>query len=135
MSIGELGNFLAYAFAPASLIAPLGSTALLANAFLSPLLLKEEFKKTDLIGIGCIAMGSLTVIFSTTGGSKEKILSPEQVLLALETTSTLTFVIISLVLGIALATLSSTIIGDDYVMVDVSVSALAGGFTVLATKA
>jgi magnesium transporter len=41
MALGESGNFASYAFAPASLIAPLGSCALLANIGFAKLLLSE----------------------------------------------------------------------------------------------
>jgi hypothetical protein len=42
--LGEVGNFLAYGFAPAILVAPLGTVALISNAVIAPLLLKEAFK-------------------------------------------------------------------------------------------
>jgi len=45
MNIGELGNFISYAFAPASLVAPLGTFALLANCLFAPLMLSEKFRK------------------------------------------------------------------------------------------
>lgn len=41
MVLGEFGNFLSYSFAPASLVAPLGSVALVANVGLAPLIVKE----------------------------------------------------------------------------------------------
>jgi hypothetical protein len=45
MNIGEVGNFLSYAYAPASLVAPLGTVALVANCFFAPLILHEKFRK------------------------------------------------------------------------------------------
>ena len=65
MNLGETGNFISYAFAPASMVAPLGTVspdllsmkapvatsnnffqfALMANCFFAPLLLGEQFKK------------------------------------------------------------------------------------------
>jgi hypothetical protein len=45
MNIGECGNFISYAFAPASVVAPLGTFALMANCVFAPLLLKERFRK------------------------------------------------------------------------------------------
>lgn len=64
MNVGETGNFISYAFAPASTVAPLGTVslvlsihpytccylptnfqfALMANCFFAPLLLGERFK-------------------------------------------------------------------------------------------
>lgn len=41
MNGGELCNFLAYAFAPPSVVAPLGMVTLIANVFLAPLIVRE----------------------------------------------------------------------------------------------
>ncbi|KAI3492147.1 hypothetical protein L1887_43436 [Cichorium endivia] len=45
------GNFISYGFAPASLVAPLGAVALLSNVIISPILLGERFKPSDIGGI------------------------------------------------------------------------------------
>ncbi|XP_072007611.1 NIPA-like protein 2 [Engystomops pustulosus] len=50
MAIGELGNFAAYAFAPATLIAPLGCVAVIGSAAISVLFLKESLRASDVIG-------------------------------------------------------------------------------------
>ncbi|POY71548.1 hypothetical protein BMF94_5411, partial [Rhodotorula taiwanensis] len=41
MNGGELCNFLAYAFAPPSVVAPLGMVTLIANVFLAPIIVRE----------------------------------------------------------------------------------------------
>lgn len=41
MAIGETGNFLAYAYAPATLVAPLGSVSVISNVILARYFLKE----------------------------------------------------------------------------------------------
>ncbi|EEB98847.1 hypothetical protein MPER_01579, partial [Moniliophthora perniciosa FA553] len=45
MNVGEMGNFISYAWAPASIVAPLGTFALVANCFFAPLILGERFRK------------------------------------------------------------------------------------------
>lgn len=62
MTVGELGNFTSYAFAPASVVAPLGTTALIANCFIAPLMLKERFKTKDLLGIALSVLGAVIVV-------------------------------------------------------------------------
>lgn len=42
MGIGELANFAAYAFAPASVVTPLGALSILVTAVLASVFLKEE---------------------------------------------------------------------------------------------
>jgi hypothetical protein len=87
MVIGEIGNFvgkwisrmsslalmffsthpplLAYGFAPASTIAPLGTTTLVSNVILAPLLLKERFRFRDILGVMFAVCGATVVVLSS----------------------------------------------------------------------
>lgn len=47
MALGEMGNFGAYFFAPASLVAPLGTVTVVSNALIAPLCLGETFRRRD----------------------------------------------------------------------------------------
>ncbi|XP_018411659.1 PREDICTED: NIPA-like protein 2 [Nanorana parkeri] len=65
MGIGELGNFAAYGFAPATLIAPLGCVAVIGSAAISVLFLKESLRASDVIGGTLAITGTyLLVTFS-----------------------------------------------------------------------
>ena len=64
MTIGEAGNFLAYGFAPASIVSPLGVVALVSNCIIAPCLLKEPFRQRDLWGVVVAVGGAVTVVFS-----------------------------------------------------------------------
>ncbi|XP_033914748.2 NIPA-like protein 2 [Acipenser ruthenus] len=55
MGIGELGNFTAYGFAPATLVAPLGCVSVIASAVISVAFLKETLRASDLLG-GALAI-------------------------------------------------------------------------------
>ncbi|WVO15026.1 hypothetical protein L204_102669 [Cryptococcus depauperatus] len=68
IALGEGGNFLSYAFAPASVVAPLGTVALIANCVFAPLILGETFHRRELIGMALAIVGAVTVVwsFSTT---------------------------------------------------------------------
>ncbi|KAL8291410.1 hypothetical protein RQP46_002388 [Phenoliferia psychrophenolica] len=133
LNVGELGNFTAYAFSPASLVAPLGTVALVANAFWAPLLLKERFRKTDLLGILLTVLGGVTVVYASK--SSDKKLYPAELLEAIQAKFFIGYAIFCVVAGAGLAVLSGTRYGEKYVMVDIGLCAFAGGFTVLATKA
>lgn len=56
---------IAYGFAPASTIAPLGTTTLVSNAILAPILLNERFRKRDFIGITFAIIGATGVVYSS----------------------------------------------------------------------
>lgn len=133
MNIGELGNFISYAFAPASIVAPLGTFALIANCFFAPLMLKENFHKRDLFGVALSILGAVTVVLSANPSDTR--LTPAGLLEAIKQPIfiVLTSVYVSGV--ITLVWLSSQKIGREHVFVDVGACALFGGFTVLSTKA
>ncbi|KAL9103961.1 MAG: hypothetical protein Q9187_008951, partial [Circinaria calcarea] len=64
MTVGEAGNFLAYGFAPASIVSPLGVVALVSNCIIAPCLLKERFRQRDFWGVAIAVAGAVTVVLS-----------------------------------------------------------------------
>ncbi|KAF1741704.1 hypothetical protein MXB_1014 [Myxobolus squamalis] len=63
MSTGEILNFVAYMFAPAVIIAPIGAISILTSILLGVLVLKENFRKAQ--GFGCIliVIGTTILLF------------------------------------------------------------------------
>ncbi len=72
MVLGETGNFLAYGFAPASIVSPLGVVALISNCIIAPCLLKEKFRQRDFWGVLVAIAGAVVVVLSASS-SEEKI--------------------------------------------------------------
>jgi len=64
MVIGEAGNFLAYGFAPASIVSPLGVVALVSNCIIAPCLLRERFRFRDFFGVVVAIAGAVVVVLS-----------------------------------------------------------------------
>lgn len=133
LNLGELGNFTAYAFAPASVVAPLGVSALVANVFLSPVVLKEPFRRQDLWGCALAVFGGVTVVSGSKASDSR--LSPEQMLDAVEQPLFLGYAAVCVCAAVALGHLSRGPFGDEHVMCDLGLAALLGAFTVLSTKA
>ncbi|GLB33645.1 putative magnesium transporter NIPA [Lyophyllum shimeji] len=133
MNVGEMGNFISYAWAPASVVAPLGTFALMANCLFAPFLLGERFRKRDLLGILIAAIGAVTVVLASN--SSDTRLDPDGLLHAIAQTAFIVYSCIYVVAAIILATLSEGEVGRRWVFVDVGLCALFGGFTVLCTKA
>ncbi|KAG0370277.1 magnesium transporter NIPA-domain-containing protein [Gamsiella multidivaricata] len=131
MILGECGNFLAYGYAQASIVAPLGTVALVSNVILAPLMLKEPFRKRDLVGIVIAIIGTIVVVINSK--ESEIKLTPEAVVAALLQTQFIVYFIVCCVLVTVLISLSDTI-GSEYIFIDLSVVAIFGGYTVLATK-
>mmetsp|Transcript_15334 Transcript_15334/g.36196 ORF Transcript_15334/g.36196 Transcript_15334/m.36196 type:complete len:467 (-) Transcript_15334:63-1463(-) len=62
MATGEGGNFMAYGYASATVVAPLGSVSVVANAFVSHLWLKEPMTRRGIIGMGLAIVGSVIIV-------------------------------------------------------------------------
>lgn len=60
--IGSIFDFAALAFAPQTVIAPLGSLTLVSNVFLAPLLLKEKLRRRDVLCTLVIVIGAATAV-------------------------------------------------------------------------
>ncbi|KDR83559.1 hypothetical protein GALMADRAFT_235781 [Galerina marginata CBS 339.88] len=133
MNIGEMGNFISYAFAPASVVAPLGTFALMANCFFAPLLLGEYFRMKDLLGVAIAIIGAVTVVLASNASDTR--LDPDGLLNAISQTTFIVYSCVYIAGAIVLATLSEGRIGKTWVFVDIGLCALFGGFTVLSTKA
>lgn len=64
MTVGECGNFLAYGFAPASIVSPLGVVALVSNCVIAPVVLKEPLRRRDVAGVVVSILGAVVVVWS-----------------------------------------------------------------------
>ena len=62
--VGELGNFVAFALAPAMIVAPLGSIGVISNAFASRIHLKESIPWKAWLGILFCIAGSIGIVFT-----------------------------------------------------------------------
>ncbi|KAH9850055.1 DUF803-domain-containing protein [Lenzites betulinus] len=133
MNIGEIGNFISYAFAPASVVAPLGTFALIANCIFAPLMLGERFRKRDFLGILIAIIGAVTVVLSAN--SSDTRLDPKALLAAINQIPFQVYTLVYIVGIFILAYLSEGSAGKRWVYIDVGLCALFGGFTVLSTKA
>jgi uncharacterized membrane protein len=65
-----VGNFVAMALAPASIVTPLGASSLVANTVNAKIFLKESIAPTDIVGNMLIMAGMLAIIkFGSEGGA------------------------------------------------------------------
>ncbi|RSH85232.1 hypothetical protein EHS25_005039 [Saitozyma podzolica] len=134
ISVGEGGNFLSYGFAPASVVAPLGTVALVANCLFAPLILRERFRPRELVGVALAILGAVTVVYASNDTNPR--LDPAQLVAALRETPFIVYTVLNIALALLLIILSrSPRLGGRWIGIDVGVCALFGGYTVLSTKA
>jgi len=131
MTVGETGNFLAYGFAPASIVSPLGVVALISNCLIAPLMLKERFRQRDFWGVVIAIGGAVTVVLSAN--TQEKKLRPDALWGDIKRWEFLVYVAITTVFIVVLM-FASPKYGQRTILVDLGLVGLFGGYTVLSTK-
>ncbi|KAJ5061400.1 magnesium transporter NIPA-domain-containing protein, partial [Bipolaris maydis] len=131
MTVGEAGNFLAYGFAPASIVSPLGVVALISNCIIAPFMLKEPFRKRDALGVIIAVGGAVTVVLSANDNNPK--LGPGEIWDLIrrwefETYLGITVGVIIVLMG------ASNKYGDKNILIDLGLVGLFGGYTALSTK-
>ncbi|KAJ5921302.1 hypothetical protein N7466_009628 [Penicillium verhagenii] len=131
MVLGETGNFMAYGFAPASIVSPLGVVALISNCVIAPCLLKEQFRGRDFWGVLISIAGAVVVVLSAK--SSEEKLGPEEIWARITTWEFETY--LGLTTGLICVLMwGSYQYGPRSILIDVGLVALFGGYTALSTK-
>ncbi|KAI1180276.1 DUF803-domain-containing protein [Nemania sp. FL0916] len=131
MTVGEMGNFLAYGFAPASIVSPLGVVALISNCVIAPLFFGEIFRKRDFWGVLIAIGGAITVVLSARG--EETKLDPHDVWDAITTMAFEIYLGVTIFLIIVLMWASPRY-GNRTILIDLGLVGLFGGYTALTTK-
>ncbi|PUZ59089.1 hypothetical protein GQ55_4G012700 [Panicum hallii var. hallii] len=62
MLLGEVANFVAYIFAPAVLVTPLGALSIIVSSVLAHFVLKERLEKLGVLGCVSCIVGSVVVV-------------------------------------------------------------------------
>jgi len=123
ITVGEMGNFLAYGFAPASIVSPLGVVALISNCVIAPVMFKETFRQRDFWGVLIAITGAVTVVLSAK--QEETKLAPHDVWDAITTLEFEIYLAVTISL-IVLLMWASPRYGNRTILVDLSLVGLYG---------
>lgn len=123
ITVGEMGNFLAYGFAPASIVSPLGVVALVSNCVIAPIFFKEVFRRRDFFGVIVAVGGAVTVVSSAK--QEETKLGPHEVWGAITTMEFEIYMAVSCAL-IALLMWLSPRYGNRTILIDLGLVGLFG---------
>jgi magnesium transporter len=123
ITVGEMGNFLAYGFAPASIVSPLGVVALVSNCVIAPLFFNEVFRPRDFWGVIIAVGGAVTVVLSAK--QEETKLGPHEVWDAITTMEFKIYMGVSCSL-IALLMWLSPKYGNRTILIDMGLVGLFG---------
>ncbi|CAH1101691.1 unnamed protein product [Psylliodes chrysocephalus] len=133
MGIGELANFTAYAFAPASLVTPLGALSVLVSAVLASVFLNE---KLNLLGkLGCIlcVLGSTIIVIHSP--KEEQVVTVAELLKQVQNIAFINYVVTVIVLVILILFFVGPIYGTRYIIIYLLLCSAIGSLTVMACKA
>ncbi|EPS70905.1 hypothetical protein M569_03856, partial [Genlisea aurea] len=133
MIVGEVANFVAYAFAPAVLVTPLGALSIIVSAVLAHFMLNEKLHQLGILGcIMCIA-GSIIIVIHAP--EEQPIYSVQQIWGMATQPAFLLYVGSVVVLVFILVLYFSPQCGHTNVLVYTGVCSLMGSLSVMSVKA
>lgn len=133
VGIGEAANFAAYAFAPASLVTPLGALSVIVTAVMASKFLNE---KLNLLGkLGCLlcVLGSIIIVLHSP--KEVEIDDLNLLVLKLQDATFITYVIVVLTVAMFIAFYFGPKYGNQSVSVYIILCASIGSLSVMSCKA
>eukprot|EP00288_Rhodomonas_lens_P016785 CAMPEP_0177705722 /NCGR_PEP_ID=MMETSP0484_2-20121128/8855_1 /TAXON_ID=354590 /ORGANISM="Rhodomonas lens, Strain RHODO" /LENGTH=569 /DNA_ID=CAMNT_0019217159 /DNA_START=241 /DNA_END=1950 /DNA_ORIENTATION=- len=131
MAFGETGNFLAYAYAPATIVAPLGATAVISNTLLAHYVLREALLWKNLMGVGLAIVGAVFIVLFAPSSDRE--LTMDVLVQYMSERSFIAFVALILICLTGLFLLKEPV-KRRYVIVYTLICSLTGSLTVMCIK-
>ncbi|KAG8663134.1 hypothetical protein MANES_01G181500v8 [Manihot esculenta] len=133
MIVGEVANFVAYAFAPAVLVTPLGALSIIVSAVLAHFILNEKLHKLGILGcVMCIA-GSIIIVIHAP--QEHPITSVQEIWTMATQSAFLLYVASVIVLVFVLVFHFSPQCGHSNILVFTGICSLMGSLSVMSVKA
>ncbi|GJQ71403.1 putative magnesium transporter NIPA [Trypoxylus dichotomus] len=132
MGVGELANFAAYAFAPASLVTPLGALSVLVSAVLASRYLNERLNLLGKIGCLLCILGSTVIVIHSP--KEEKVESLKDLLEKIQDSAFILYVLFVLVCSLSVALYFGPKYGSQNVVVYIIMCSAIGSLTVMSCK-
>ncbi|KAM9694274.1 magnesium transporter NIPA4 [Trichechus inunguis] len=132
MAAGEAANFGAYAFAPATVVTPLGALSILISAILSSYFLGETLNLLGKLGcVICVAGSTVMVIHAP---EEEKITTVSEMASKMKDTGFIVFAVLMLVFCLILIFIIAPRYGQRNILVYIIICSVIGAFSVSAVK-
>ncbi|KAL2537626.1 putative magnesium transporter NIPA6 [Forsythia ovata] len=133
MIVGEIANFVAYIFAPAVLVTPLGALSIIVSSVLAHFMLKERLRQMGVLGcLSCIVGSVVIVIHAPQEHTPSSVLE----IWTLATQSAfLIYVAVTLSIVLALIMYFEPLYGQTNILVYLGICSLMGSLTVMSIKA
>ena len=132
MVLGEVANFLAYSYAPAILVTPLGAVSVLVGAVLSSIFLNERLGRDGVIGCFLCVLGSVTVILHAP--EEDRIETVEDVFAHFIQPGFMVYMIAIIGISLYLIYYVGPVYGKTHMLVYITICSLVGSISVMAVK-
>ncbi|KAF4019888.1 hypothetical protein G4228_011403, partial [Cervus hanglu yarkandensis] len=129
---GEVVNFAAYAFAPATLVTSLGALSVLVSAILSSYFLNEQLNIHGKIGCILSILGSTVMVIHAP--QEEKVATLHEMEMKLRDPGFICFAVIITVISLVLILIVAPKKGQTNILVYISICSLIGAFSVSSVK-
>ncbi|XP_038907003.1 probable magnesium transporter NIPA2 isoform X1 [Benincasa hispida] len=133
LSVGETANFVAYAYAPAILVTPLGALSIIFSAVLAHFMLKEKLHIFGVLGCVLCVVGSTTIVLHAP--LEKKIESVKEVWHLATEPGFLVYSFLVIVVVVALIFRYAPLYGQSHMIIYVGICSLIGSLTVMSVKA
>lgn len=133
MIIGEFANFVAYMYAPAILVTPLGALSIIVSAILAHFILNEKLRKLGIFGCILCVVGSIVIVLHAPG--EHNISSVEEIWELAIQPAFLLYTASAVAVVLVLVLFCEPRYGQTNVMVYIGVCSIIGSLTVMSIKA
>ncbi|XP_066313012.1 probable magnesium transporter NIPA6 isoform X1 [Miscanthus floridulus] len=133
MLVGEIANFIAYMFAPAVLVTPLGALSIIVSAVLAHFTLNEKLHRVGVLGCGLCIVGSTMIILHAPQERTPS--SVEQIWNLATQPSFLCYAAIAVGVSLFLMLYCAPRYGQTNIIVYVAICSVVGSLTVMSIKA
>ncbi|XP_057549851.1 probable magnesium transporter NIPA7 [Amaranthus tricolor] len=133
MIVGEAANFVAYAYAPAILVTPMGALSIIVSAVLAHFMLKERLNKLGIMGCVMCIVGSVIIVIHAP--QEHAITSIKEIWNLATQMAFLLYVATVLVLVFILVLYFAPLCGNSNVLVFTGICSLMGSLSVMSVKA
>ncbi|XP_067914163.1 magnesium transporter NIPA2-like [Heterodontus francisci] len=134
MGAGEAANFAAYAFAPATLVTPLGALSVLISAVLASYVLNERLNIHGKLGCMLSIIGSTVIVIHSPEEEEGGVHSLHEMEEKLKDTGFIIFASIIIIVSLVLMIFVAPRVGPTNILVYISICSLIGAFSVSSVK-
>ncbi|KAJ4844372.1 hypothetical protein Tsubulata_029739 [Turnera subulata] len=133
MIVGEISNFVAYIYAPAVLVTPLGALSIIVSAVLAHFLLKEKLQKMGMLGCLLCIVGSTVIVLHAP--EERSLTSVEEIWGLAIQPAFLLYTASAVAVALFLILYCAPRFGQTNILIYIGICSIIGSLTVMSVKA